>query len=101
MSWHGLEGLRDCRHTYRHGFVFSQAVIRVFACDSCWRQYLRPECRTHATFPAVQIMYYDGQFDDARYNVALACTAAAAGGVVANYTEVKELIKVWEERGGY
>lgn len=39
-------------------------------------------------------MYYDGQFDDARLNVALACTAAAAGGVVTNYVEVKSLIKV-------
>ncbi|KAG2443674.1 hypothetical protein HXX76_002022 [Chlamydomonas incerta] len=39
------------------------------------------------------ILYYDGQFDDARYNVALACTAAAAGGAVANYVEVQKLIK--------
>ncbi|KAG2438924.1 hypothetical protein HYH02_010718 [Chlamydomonas schloesseri] len=39
------------------------------------------------------ILYYDGQFDDARYNVALACTAAAAGGAVANYVEVQQLIK--------
>ncbi|GFR47463.1 hypothetical protein Agub_g9190 [Astrephomene gubernaculifera] len=39
------------------------------------------------------ILYYDGQFDDARYNVGLACTAAAAGGVVANYVECKSLIK--------
>ncbi|KAG2500744.1 hypothetical protein HYH03_001508 [Edaphochlamys debaryana] len=39
------------------------------------------------------IMYYDGQFDDARYNVSLACTAAAAGGVVTNYVDCKQLIK--------
>lgn len=39
------------------------------------------------------ILYYDGQFDDARVNVTLACTAAAAGAVVANYTECRQLLK--------
>ncbi|EFJ49807.1 hypothetical protein VOLCADRAFT_80593 [Volvox carteri f. nagariensis] len=39
------------------------------------------------------VLYYDGYFDDARFNVALACTAAAAGGVVANYVDCKQLIK--------
>lgn len=42
----------------------------------------------------MQVMYYDGQFDDARLNVALACSAAAAGGAILNYTEVTSLIKV-------
>jgi glycerol-3-phosphate dehydrogenase len=42
----------------------------------------------------LQVLYYDGHFDDARFNVALACTAAAAGGVVANYMDCKQLIKV-------
>lgn len=41
-----------------------------------------------------QVLYYDGQFDDARLNVALAATAAAAGAAVANYVEVTGLIKV-------
>jgi hypothetical protein len=41
-----------------------------------------------------QILYYDGQFDDARLNVALATTAAAAGAAVANYVEATGLIKV-------
>ncbi|KAI8462742.1 MAG: mitochondrial glycerol-3-phosphate dehydrogenase [Monoraphidium minutum] len=39
------------------------------------------------------IQYYDGQFDDARLNVTLACTAAAAGAAVANHAEVTGLIK--------
>jgi len=39
------------------------------------------------------VLYYDGQFDDARYNVALATTAAAAGAVVLNYAEADGLIK--------
>ncbi|KIY96540.1 glycerol-3-phosphate dehydrogenase [Monoraphidium neglectum] len=39
------------------------------------------------------IQYFDGQFDDARLNVALACTAAAAGAAVANHAEASSLIK--------
>ena len=42
----------------------------------------------------VQIVYYDGQFDDARLNVTLACTAALAGAAVLNHTTVTSLIKV-------
>ena len=37
--------------------------------------------------------YFDGQFDDARLAVALACTAVGAGAVVANYTAVTALLK--------
>ena len=44
---------------------------------------------------AVQIVYYDGQFDDSRLNVSLACTAALAGAAVLNYAEVVELLKVF------
>jgi len=39
------------------------------------------------------VLYYDGQFDDARMNVALACTSALAGAAVANYTKVVALTK--------
>ena len=39
------------------------------------------------------VLYYDGQFDDARLNVALAMTAAAAGAAACNYVEVVGLIK--------
>jgi glycerol-3-phosphate dehydrogenase len=52
-------------------------------------------CAKAARLPfAFQILYYDGQFDDARLNVALATTAAAAGAAVANYVEATGLIKV-------
>lgn len=44
--------------------------------------------------PPTQILYYDGSFNDSRVNVALATTAAAAGAVVANYLECKQLFKV-------
>ena len=42
----------------------------------------------------LQIVYYDGQFNDARLNVALACTAALAGAIVVNHAKVTKLIKV-------
>lgn len=39
------------------------------------------------------VVYYDGQFDDARMNVSLALTAARHGAVVANHVEVEDLLK--------
>eukprot|EP00891_Asterochloris_glomerata_P000363 jgi/Astpho2/363/Aster-02238 len=39
------------------------------------------------------IVYYDGQMDDSRLCVTLACTAALAGAAVANHTEATRLIK--------
>ncbi len=42
------------------------------------------------------VLYYDGQFDDARLNVLLALTAASLGAVVCNYARVCALVK---ERG--
>ncbi len=39
------------------------------------------------------VLYYDGQFDDARMNVALALTAAQEGAAVANHLEVTKLLK--------
>ena len=39
------------------------------------------------------VLYYDGQFDDARFNVALALTASALGAVVVNHAAVIALIK--------
>ena len=38
-------------------------------------------------------MYYDGQMDDARINVALATTAAMAGAAVVNHVQVVSLTK--------
>jgi glycerol-3-phosphate dehydrogenase len=39
------------------------------------------------------IIYYDGQFDDARLAVNLACTAAQQGAVLINYCEAQSLLK--------
>eukprot|EP00123_Amoebidium_parasiticum_P012304 comp21267_c0_seq1/m.29001 comp21267_c0_seq1/g.29001 ORF comp21267_c0_seq1/g.29001 comp21267_c0_seq1/m.29001 type:complete len:601 (-) comp21267_c0_seq1:348-2150(-) len=49
-----------------------------------------PQLKTEGLVGAV--VYYDGQFDDARYNVACATTAAAQGGVLSNYTDVVGLL---------
>lgn len=39
------------------------------------------------------ILYYDGQFNDSKLNVTLACTAAVNGAVTLNYMEFQQLIK--------
>jgi glycerol-3-phosphate dehydrogenase len=39
------------------------------------------------------VIYYDGQFDDARMNIALALTAAREGAALANYVAVTSLSK--------
>uniref|UniRef100_A0ACD5YZ40 Uncharacterized protein n=1 Tax=Avena sativa TaxID=4498 RepID=A0ACD5YZ40_AVESA len=39
------------------------------------------------------VVYYDGQMNDSRLNVGLACTSAVVGAAVLNYAEVVSLIK--------
>lgn len=39
------------------------------------------------------ILYHDGQFDDARFALALALTAQAEGAIVANYVRARQLTK--------
>lgn len=39
------------------------------------------------------IMYYDGQMDDARFNVSVAVTSAMYGAAIANHTEVVDLLR--------
>lgn len=50
--------------------------------------------RSWCLSPVLQIVYYDGQFDDARLNVTLACTAAANGAAVVNHAKANTLLKV-------
>eukprot|EP00879_Flechtneria_rotunda_P011430 GHRR01011940.1.p1 GENE.GHRR01011940.1~~GHRR01011940.1.p1 ORF type:complete len:569 (+),score=148.55 GHRR01011940.1:94-1800(+) len=69
-----------------------------------WSKYLPPS-ESHRQLPTLAeqnhegkglkgaILYYDGQFDDARLTVALATTAAAAGAAVANYVEATGFIR--------
>ncbi|KAM6893746.1 glycerol-3-phosphate dehydrogenase, mitochondrial [Xenentodon cancila] len=46
------------------------------------------------------IVYYDGQHNDARMNLAIALSAARYGAAVANYTEVVQLLKRKEPETG-
>ena len=39
------------------------------------------------------VLYYDGQFDDARMCVAIAVTASEQGAAVVNHAEVLRLVK--------
>lgn len=39
------------------------------------------------------VVYYDGQFNDSRFNIALACTAALAGSALLNHAEAVALLK--------
>lgn len=45
------------------------------------------------------IVYYDGQQDDARMNLAVALTAARQGATVVNHTEVTSLLRKKDESG--
>jgi glycerol-3-phosphate dehydrogenase len=46
------------------------------------------------------VVYYDGQFDDARMNVGIAMTAAQRGAVVANHLEILSLHKTQGKLSG-
>jgi glycerol-3-phosphate dehydrogenase len=46
------------------------------------------------------VIYYDGQFDDARMNVIIALTAAEQGATVANHIEVTGLLKNSDKLSG-
>ncbi len=46
------------------------------------------------------VLYFDGQFDDARLALALAQTATKLGAAVANYTRVEQLLKVNDRVAG-
>ncbi|NXL63017.1 GPDM protein, partial [Chordeiles acutipennis] len=46
------------------------------------------------------IVYYDGQHNDARMNLAIALTAARYGAATANYAEVLRLLKTRDPAGG-
>ncbi|GAA6083910.1 glycerol-3-phosphate dehydrogenase, mitochondrial isoform X1, partial [Tachysurus ichikawai] len=46
------------------------------------------------------IVYYDGQHNDSRMNLAIALTAARYGAAIANYTEVMQLLKATDPLTG-
>lgn len=68
-----------------------------------WSHFVSPT-KAKASFPTLSdtnesgkhlkgtIVYYDGQFNDSRLAIAVACTAQAAGATVLNHVEVVDLI---------
>ncbi|XP_033629601.1 glycerol-3-phosphate dehydrogenase, mitochondrial-like [Asterias rubens] len=68
--------------------------------------YVLSKTRALELFPMLKkeklvggIVYYDGQHNDARMNIAIALTAARMGATIANHTEVLSLIKGNDENG--
>jgi glycerol-3-phosphate dehydrogenase len=64
------------------------------------QSYLMSKSRALEAFPMLKsdglvgaLVYYDGQHNDSRMNVALTMTAVKHGATVANYTEVIDLHK--------
>ncbi|NXW78790.1 GPDM protein, partial [Hirundo rustica] len=69
--------------------------------------YVLTKSRALELFPMLRrdklvgaIVYYDGQHNDARMNLAIALTAARYGAATANYTEVRHLLKSADTRSG-
>ncbi|XP_037829833.1 glycerol-3-phosphate dehydrogenase, mitochondrial isoform X3 [Kryptolebias marmoratus] len=67
--------------------------------------YVLSKSRALELFPMLKkdrlvgaIVYYDGQHNDARMNLAIALSAARHGAAVANYTEVVRLLKTEEQK---
>ncbi|XP_054827497.1 glycerol-3-phosphate dehydrogenase, mitochondrial [Eublepharis macularius] len=69
--------------------------------------YVLSKSKALELFPMLQkdrlvgaIVYYDGQHNDARMNLAIALTAARYGAATANYTEVVRLLKKTDPKSG-
>ncbi|XP_018408642.1 PREDICTED: glycerol-3-phosphate dehydrogenase, mitochondrial [Nanorana parkeri] len=69
--------------------------------------YVLSKSKALELFPMLQkdrlvgaIVYYDGQHNDARMNLAIALTAARYGAATANYTEVVRLLKKTDSLSG-
>lgn len=87
------------------------AGIKMYDCVA-GRQVLKPSYvlskhKALELFPMLKrdklvgaLVYYDGQHDDARMNVALAITSIRYGAAAANYTEVIEILKRTDEVTG-
>uniref|UniRef100_A0A6I8QJ84 Glycerol-3-phosphate dehydrogenase n=1 Tax=Xenopus tropicalis TaxID=8364 RepID=A0A6I8QJ84_XENTR len=76
--------------------------------SQCLRSsYILSKSKALELFPMLQkdklvgaIVYYDGQHNDARMNLAIALTAARYGAATANYTEVVRLLRRTDPESG-
>ncbi|KAM6333116.1 glycerol-3-phosphate dehydrogenase, mitochondrial isoform 2-T2 [Podargus strigoides] len=89
-------------------FWFGIKLYDMVAGSQCLKSsYVLSKSRALEHFPMLRkdklvgaIVYYDGQHNDARMNLAIALTAARYGAATANYAEVLRLLKTTEPAGG-
>lgn len=88
--WVGLKAY-DLVAAFGHGLLYMSKFV---SAAEAMRQF---PTISHKSFDGERlrgsIMYYDGQMDDARFNVGVALTATLYGAAVANHTEVIHLIR--------
>lgn len=88
-------------------FWFGIKMYDLVAGSKCIRQsYILSKTGALDLFPMLKkdklcgaIVYYDGQHNDARMNIAIALTAARKGATVANHVKVVSLLKQVQDNG--
>ncbi|KAM6268852.1 glycerol-3-phosphate dehydrogenase, mitochondrial isoform 1-T4 [Porphyrio hochstetteri] len=89
-------------------YWFGIKLYDIVAGSQCLKSsYVLSKSRALELFPMLRkdklvgaIVYYDGQHNDARMNLAIALTAARYGAATANYTEVLRLLKTADPASG-
>ncbi|NXN47667.1 GPDM protein, partial [Rhinoptilus africanus] len=89
-------------------YWFGIKLYDMVAGSQCLKSsYVLSKSRALELFPMLRkdelvgaIVYYDGQHNDARMNLAIALTAARYGAATANYTEVLRLLKTTDPASG-
>ncbi|NWY51749.1 GPDM protein, partial [Chionis minor] len=89
-------------------YWFGIKLYDIVAGSQCLKSsYVLSKSRALELFPMLRkdelvgaIVYYDGQHNDARMNLAIALTAARYGAATANYTEVLRLLKTTDPASG-
>ncbi|XP_057271700.1 glycerol-3-phosphate dehydrogenase, mitochondrial isoform X2 [Pezoporus wallicus] len=89
-------------------YWFGIKLYDLVAGSQCLKSsYVLSKSRALEHFPMLRkdelvgaIVYYDGQHNDARMNLAIALTAARYGAATANYTEVLRLLKTTDPASG-
>ncbi|NWH24855.1 glycerol-3-phosphate dehydrogenase, mitochondrial [Grus americana] len=89
-------------------YWFGIKLYDIVAGSQCLKSsYVLSKSRALELFPMLRkdelvgaIVYYDGQHNDARMNLAIALTAARYGAATANYAEVLRLLKTTDAASG-
>ncbi|NXG75282.1 GPDM protein, partial [Baryphthengus martii] len=89
-------------------YWFGIKLYDIVAGSQCLKSsYILSKSRALELFPMLRkddlvgaIVYYDGQHNDARMNLAIALTAARYGAATANYAEVLRLLKTMDPASG-